>query len=74
MVSILISSVVDGGFDLSSLIKPKMMKMIFAAFQILTHNIKKQYHRLGWLKVRIMCQLSGATSLLMDCCFSDLVL
>jgi hypothetical protein len=44
MVSILISSVVDGGFDLSSLIKPEMMKIIFAAFQILTEIFWLVHH------------------------------
>ena len=80
-VCVLASSVVYRGFVClpqlwyivglsSSQVKPKTMKLVFAASPLRTLRVGSNT---GWLEIRIMCP-SGATCLSADCCFSELEL
>ena len=68
MVSMLVSSVVDRGFE------PDWVKPDYE-FSICCFSAKHAALRrkTGWLGIRIMCP-SGATHLPADCCFSELAL
>ena len=52
--------------------KPKTMKLVSVASPLSTQH-KGERAKTGWLWIRIMFQ-SGATCLLIDCCFSELAL
>ena len=52
--------------------KPKTMTLVSVASPLSTQH-KGERAKTGWLWIRIMFQ-SGATCLLIDCCFSELAL
>ena len=64
MVSVLVSSVVDRGFE--------TIKLVFVASPLGTQH-KGERAKIGWLAIRILCP-SGTTCLSTDCCFSELAM
>jgi hypothetical protein len=71
MVSVLVSSVVDRGFE-PGWVKPKTIKLVFVASPLSMQH-KGERAKTGWLEIRIMC-LTWTTCLSADCCFSELAL
>ena len=69
MVSVLVSSVVDRGFEPRSG-QTKDHKIGICCFSVKHVALRR---KTGWLGMRIMC-LSGVTYLSVDCCFSELAL
>jgi len=67
MVSVLVSSVVDRGFE-PGWVKPKTIQLVFVASPLSTQH-KGERAKTGWLEIRIMC-LTGTTCLSAVCCFS----
>jgi len=67
MVSVLVSSVVDRGFE-PGWVKPKTIQLVFVASPLSTQN-KGERAKTGWLEIRIMF-LTGKTCLSAVCCFS----
>jgi hypothetical protein len=61
MVSVLSSCAVDRGFE-TRRVKPKTIKLVFAAFPLST-QLYGVRTKIGWLRIRIMCP-SGVTCLL----------
>ena len=66
MVSMLASSVVNGGFEPSN----QRYKIYMCCFSD-KHAAELERENVGWLGIRTMCQ-SGATGIPADCCFSEL--
>ena len=69
MVSVLVSSAVDRGFEPRS-VQTKDYKIGMCCFSD-KHTALRRKSKTGRLGIRIMC-LSGATYLPTDCCFSEL--
>jgi len=71
MASMLASSVIDCGLRASvGSTKRFFKKMVFSASPLSTQLYGIRANA-GWFEIRIMCP-SGATCLLVDCCFSEL--
>ena len=71
MISVLVSSAVDRGFDPRSG-QTKNVKLVFVASQLSMQD-QGERAKTGWFGIRIMCR-SGVTCLSTDCCFSELAL
>ena len=68
--SMLASSVVDCGLEPRSGQPRDFKKMVFSASPLSTQLYGVRANA-GWFGIRIMCP-SGATCLIVDCCFSEL--
>ena len=71
MVSVLVSSAVDRGFDPRSG-QTKDYEIGICCFSV-KHTVLERKNKDGLVGIRIMC-LSGATCLTADYCFSELAL
>ena len=71
MVSVLVSSAIDRGFEPRSG-QTKDYKLVFVASPLSTQHYGERA-KIGWLGIRIMCP-NGVTFLPTDCCFSELAL
>ena len=71
MVSVLVSSAVDRGFE-SGRVKPRTIKLVFVISSLSTQHYGERA-KIGWLRIRIMFP-NGVTFLPADCCFSELAL
>ena len=65
MVSVLASRAIDCEFQVPGQVKPKTLKLVFAASPLSTQHYGKRA-KTGWLRIRIICQ-SGATCQSADC-------